>query len=306
MTGAELALARHRLYALLGWLIVEAPTSEARAAARSVPALAALCERDPEELAADHHALVTEVPPVLSAVLGEDGLVGGVLQDEARARFAESGFHPGRTDVPTDHLGLLLACAGHLCAAEHELLVDGGDPGHLRQLQRRLLDEQLLSWLPAWVVATTGVGGPLHDVAEMALELCLSHRAELGGAGAPWRPTSALPDLDDADTDLRAIGEALARPASSGWLPGRAAIDAVARSADVVVGFGGRIASLGETLRGAADLGRLAPLLDGLRRELVAWDQALAATGGPVEGWREGARRSSALVERLASAVEAT
>ncbi|MCB9687291.1 MAG: molecular chaperone TorD family protein [Alphaproteobacteria bacterium] len=304
MTGAELALARHRLHALLGWLIVEAPSAEARDAARSVPALAALCARDPEELAADHHALVTEVPPVLSAILGEDGLVGGPLQDAVRARFAASGFHPGRTDVPLDHLGLLLACAGHLCAAEHELLVDGGDPGQLRQLQRQLLDEQLLSWLPAWVVATTGVGGPLHDVAEMALELCLSHRAELGGPGAGWQPTADLPDLDAADTDLRAIGEALARPASSGWLPGRAAIDGVAASADVVVGFGGRIASLGETLRGAADLGRLGPLLQGLRRELSAWDTALEATGGPVDGWREGVRRSLALVDRLSAAVE--
>ncbi len=338
MTAAEIARARHRLYALLGRLLVEGPTDEALSVAAAIPAFAPFVGTDPHELAAGHYAALTEVPPVLSAVLGEDGLVGGHLADVVRERYRATGYYPGRTDVPPDHLGMLLGCAAHLCAVEAEAHDDGLEAGYVHDLQRSLLDDQLLSWLPAWVVAVRGASrtsparssppAPLFGlpappaaeasargaqpgeafwvtVAELALELCVSHRASLGGKWRPWRPSRPLPDLDDPGTGLADLGAALVRPSASGWLAGRRAVGRVCLAAGVPAGFGDRGRVLGDALRAAADLRRLPILLGALRSELDGWTDALASLGElPVAGWVERARATAALLDRVRAAAE--
>lgn len=313
---AELARGRHRLYALLGQLLVEGPRPEVLRLARAVPALAAVLPAPDadtgtlDELAADHYTLLTEVPPVASAILGDDGLIGGPEADAVRAAYQAGGFHPGRTDVAIDHVGLQLAYLAHLCAAEASALEDdaGAALQPLQQLQRGFLDEHLLRWLPAWVVATAGAGGPAwRTVAELALELVASHRSALPGPSQPPALPGHALDLEDPEVDLRRIATTIARPARSGWLLSKTALARAAAAAGVATGPGDRARALSGALEGAASLGQLQPLLTALLAELGAFEEALAHTEEalalPTGAWRAQLDQTRALLTTVRHAV---
>ena len=336
-----LARARHRLYGLLGRLLVEGPRPEALALARAVPTLAAVLpppDAGPDvldDLAAAHYAATTEVSPVASAVLGDDGLIGGPVADAIRAAYLAGGFHPSRTDVAIDHVGLQLAYLAHLCDAEAQAHADGALDAveRLTALQQGFLDDPLARWLPAWVVASGDAGGPVwRTVAELSLELVASHRsasrrsasrrsasrrsasrrsASRRSAPAPDAApaTTAGPglDLDDPDVDLRSIATLIVRPARSGWLLSRTALARVCAAAGVTSGLGERGRVLAGALESAAALGQLQPLVEALMQELEAWQAQLERLGTqlllPTEPWLARARQTHALLTTVRDAV---
>jgi hypothetical protein len=270
---SETREARVRLYALLASLVTNGPSPSALRVARELPALAALGDGDPDDLAAGHHAALSLASA--SAFLSPDGLAGG---------------------PPPDQLGEVL-----LELARRE--AGSADPSGTAALLDRTL-----SWLPLLVLAVRTVREPAwSSVVELALELCASHRAELPSARVAVEPAAPAVDLDAAETSLRTLGASLCRPACSGWMPTSAALSRLAAAAELPGGFGDRAERLTGLLYAAADAGRLPVLCDALASLLVGWASDLRAFDRtleiPLRSWADRAEGTASAVTRVGKAA---
>ena len=127
---------------------------------------------------ADHTGLfLFQLYPFASFHVGADGMLGG----EAADRVAGFWRALGR-EVPDepDHLTALLGLYAELSDAEAR---EPAGPGRVlrRESRKALLWEHLLSWLPAWLHAVSGVAPFFYRRwAELLLAALLSEAAELG------------------------------------------------------------------------------------------------------------------------------
>jgi TorA maturation chaperone TorD len=309
------ARARHRLYALLGRLLVEGVTDETAPVVRSLPALAALAPEDAaaaDRIAAAHYAaLQLEVVPYESVLLHPEGRLGGPPATEVRQFCARLGLTAPRADVEPDHVGLELAVLAHLCAAELEALQDDATDAvvGVRDAQRQFLDAHLLRWLPVLAGAVAELeGNPWAAATGLALELAADHRASLGGDVERW----ALPEppklLDDPRTGLRDVARTLARAAEGGWVCSRAALRRVGAQVELGTGFGDRRQQLVTLVGGAAEAERLPELVWALGAELDRVDQQLQVAvdlhlEDHVRPWRARIGWTRTQLERLGEAA---
>jgi nitrate reductase assembly molybdenum cofactor insertion protein NarJ len=310
LTPHELALARARTYRLLGEIALDGWTPRALEVVRNLPDLSpVVLGRDPEELAASHHAVLGRgVPPYESVFLGDGALLGGDVTASVRQAYADGGFRLARADTEPDHLGLELAYLAFLCSAEADALTDGldGVATAIAERARRFLDGHLLRWLPALSHAVRRQGRvELSAVVELALELACAHRADVGvwyaDAGLAMSP--AL--LDDPDTGLSDIAEWLLAPVRSGLWLSADDVRRMALGAELPCGFGTRGQMLETLLFTGVDHERVDVILDALRAEVRRAEDGyseLARMKAPVAAWQARLHSTKELLDRMALA----
>jgi hypothetical protein len=254
------------------------------------------------------------VHPFEGVFLDPSGQVGGATGQRLRATFEAVGYLPDPKAEDPEHLATILRALAFLGGAEVDALEDGEAAvlDRLATLTRRLLDEHLLRWLPVFAHAARQTGHPWPIAVVDQLEaVVLHHRQALG---APWPEPFELAaealDLDDADTDLRTIGEALVHPPTFGAYLGRHAIAALGRGSRVPRGFGDRKQTMVNLLRSAAQYEAVGPIAEGLRaqlgalearfEELVGQARWLDAVVGP---WRTRREAMEEVLGRLADAA---
>ena len=301
-------LAHSRGFALLGDLFLQGLTPRAREAWAQVPDAEALIAALAEEAAAEQYtrAFTLELAPFESAFLSHDGLVGGDIAASVRELRARCGLDPA-TDAP-DHLGEELRWMSFLTGAAADAARDRMPAQAIHELERAVLDEHLLRWLPALVASLRAQSEPpplLALAADLSLALAVHRRVELGGAPTPWSLAPLTPVLDDERAGLRRIAEHLAIPAQAGGCFCRSTLVGIGRAFELPAGFGARADLLEGLLRSAAHYGRVPELCAAVDAQVVAWDlewglldqAGLAPLAAP---WHARIAETRRLLERVA------
>lgn len=306
--SATSALSRSRGLALLGDLFLHGVTPATRPAWLQVPEAASLLPTEAD--AAELHARVVllDVTAHEAAFRAPDGLLGGDLLGDLHALRARSGLPP--LDE-ADHVGHQLRWLGFLAGAEADAARDGVPAPQLAPLERDGLDGHLLRWLPGLVAALRGrpERAPFYELAaDLALDLVVRRRVELGGTPPAWALPPLHPVLDDPKAGLRAIAEHLALPCQAGGHFARSTLLGLARTLDLPAGFGSRADLVEGLLRSAAHYDRVAALAEALDTRLAAWDTTWAtldAAGlAPLSApWRRRIAESRALLARVGEAA---
>ncbi len=272
-------VARTRLYALLGRLLVEG-VEALRERIEDLPALAvALLPGQADDRAAEHHRVFgIEVLPYQSAFLAPEGQAGGPELE----RLLHSSTHwPQRSDTPPDHVGMVLMA----------LAITPGPDAH------PLLDQHLLRWLPALTVAVRSTGSsPWTTVLELALELAVAH-ADALGPRTDWALPPPNLDLDAQNTGLTDIATFLLCPARSGMALTRSAITDLSGAVALPTTFGTRIRMFEHLWFTASDHRRLPALCSALAEAATAWSVGLTSLQAP--GWASRARSTATLLRRV-------
>ncbi|WP_168210723.1 TorD/DmsD family molecular chaperone [Persicimonas caeni] len=297
LDASQTALARSRVYHLLGKLFLYGLTDETLPHVRAVDELAdALSvfraqtgELDLDSAAADYqHIFGFNVFAFGSTFLDETARVGGDETERVTDAYLAAGFPVVETGEAADHLGVELNFLGFLARMESEHT--GDDAEHARRLTRTFLDEHLLAWLAPITVAIRRQGHPFFTaLADLTLEMVCDHRADLEPPDdQSLRELPEPPDiLEDPKTGLRDIGKYLLTPAYSGIYLSRDDIRALSRGGELPAGFGARRTMLNNLLRSAADYDGLTDVLDGLRvlvEQMREAHRAFAKTCPPPAG----------------------
>ena len=177
---------------------------------------------------ADHTGIfIFQLYPFASFHVGADGMLGGEAADRVAGFWRALGREA--PDEP-DHLTALLGLYAELADAEAR---EPAGPGLVlrRESRKALLWEHLLSWLPAWLHAVSGVAPIFYRRwAELLRAALLSEAAELG---APDRLPLHLREAPPLEDPRVGGGEAflsqLTAPVRTGMLLTRADL---ARCAD--------------------------------------------------------------------------
>ena len=212
------------------------------------------------QYAAEHYQLlIHNVYPYESIFLGEDGLLGGSITDSTVEFYHQIGFH-ALSDESADHISKELDAMAFLCFAELDAIED--DVPHqierIRHLQRRLLDEHLLRWMPIFAISLQKQNNENYAaVALQSLALVCSHRQALGEDLMATTAAFVLPTapdlLNDEKTSLRDIARYLLTPAYTGFFLSIDNIKQIAAQYRVPRGFGKRQQVLINLLRTASD-----------------------------------------------------
>jgi TorA maturation chaperone TorD len=301
--------ARSRAYALFS--IALGRPEHVLELTRAAPALRAAVDRyaDRDELLADHeHAFGFSCPPFESAFLDPGAVLGHETSDRVRAAVASAGVERGPSGEEPDHLATILSALGRLCGAEADALEDGRAPivARLRGLERRLLDEHLLRWLPifACAVERTDRAWPVALVRSI-VGVVLEHRSSLGAGSASAFALGGAPLVLEEHVGLAEIATYLTVPACSGAFFSRDDLARLGRSARAPRGFGERSVLTENLLRSAADLDVLGELVDRMHADLEALAAELAGerfSDVPIalrEPWIDRIAHTRALLERL-------
>lgn len=210
MTPAEQALARARTWGFLAEVFLDGWTERARLVASFLPEFHSIPE-DADQRDARHHQVFGRGIPLYESVWrSHEATLGGAVTDQLRTEYAEMGFGLTRTDVEPDHLGLQAAAMSFLSGAEADALADGLDAGALTQLQHRLVDQHLATWVGPLHLATASQGRQeLTAVTTLLVDLVRFH----GG-----RHRSGTPEqlLEDPDTGIKDLVRFLMSPARCG------------------------------------------------------------------------------------------
>lgn len=281
----ELAQARDRAYALFARLYEKGLTADLLPLLAEIPELVDgihLINYDEDKAEADHYDLFGfNVFPYASVFLDERATLGGRVTQNILSVYHKSGFDVPLESESADHIALQLQFLAFLSAAEGEALGDGLVQVALsiKQLQRQFMDEHLLTWLPAFVLAIRQQGDVFHsNLADLTFEMVLHHRADLGNDLLAPETSFSLPPapdlLADQKTGLKEIAAYLVIPAYSGLYLSRGDISRLARSQLLPRGFGSRQQMLTNLLRSAADYDHIPQLLKEIRILVAMWMQS--------------------------------
>ncbi len=252
-------------YSVLSQVLADGPDADSLTPLRASPLVAAALEAyaTHDEVAVDHeHAFGLNVPLFAGAFLEADRQVGGATGEALAAAYARLGFAADPCGPGTEHLSTVLAVLA-------QVRVDGA-----------FIDAHLLSWLPIVSIAVRSLGRAYPAALVDQIEgLVLLHRGQLPDpCEARYTLPAAELDLDDSETDLRAIGEWLATPARSGIYLSRADIARVGGLHRVPRGFGERSQLVVNLLRSAASFDTFDAVISEIE-ELVA--ERRAEMAGP-------------------------
>lgn len=195
-----------------------------------------------------------------------------------------------------------------LTGAAADAARDGMPTRAIRDLERTVLDEHLLRWLPALVASLRAQADSpplLVLAADLSLALAVHRRVELGGEPAPWCLPPLAPILEDERAGLRRIAEHLALPAQAGGCFCRSTLVGIGRALELPAGFGTRADLLEGLLRSAAHYDRVTELCAALDRLVLAWDATWGGLDAPgfaaiAAPWRARIVDTQALLGRLA------
>ncbi len=302
------SLAQSRGFALLGELFGAGLTPGARAAWGQVPEAAGLVSALSDEAAAEAYtrACQLEMAPYESAFCSADGLLGGECVDAVRALRLRCGL-PNEGEV--DHLGEELRWLAFLTGASADAARDGVPAEHILELERQVLDQHVLRWLPALVASLRAqANAPALWVlaADLGLALAVDRRVALGGEPPAWALPVAISVLDDERAGLRRIAEHLALPVQAGGMLCRSTLVGIGRTLDLPAGFGARADLLEGLFRSAAHYGRVSSLCEALEQQLSGWERSWRTLDGAGLGllsapWHARIAATRGLLRRLAA-----
>lgn len=317
MDAAERATARARALALVGDLFASGLRPDSLEAWRQVPGLGVALPEvlDEDEAAALHvHLTQVELFPFESAFLDEGGLLGGDVAAAVRARRARAGLGEPR-GLEADHLAEELRLLSFLAGAEAQARQDrqASAVDNLRQHQAEILDQHLLRWLPAFVLAVEGVpaagdGALYATAARLSLDLAVAWRAELPGPAPAWELPALRPGLlEEEQTGLGRIARRLCTPALAGAFLSSAALRRIGRGLDLPGGFGKRWQVLEGLLASAAHYQAVPAALAALDAELARFEAGYRAleeaVPQAVAPWIARVAESRALVAEMGRAA---
>ncbi|HEX6304953.1 MAG TPA: molecular chaperone TorD family protein [Anaerolineales bacterium] len=317
---SELAQARDRAYALFARLFQKGLTADLLPLVTEIPELADdahLKNYDADRAGADHYELFGfNVFPYASVFLDESATLGGRVTQNILSVYHKSGFDVPLESESADHIALQLQFLAFLSAAEGEALEDGLVQVALsiNQLQRQFMDEHLLTWLPAFVLAIRQQQDVFHsNLADLTLEMVLHHRADLGNDLLAPETSFSLPPapdlLADQKTGLKEIAAYLVIPAYSGLYLSRRDITRLARSQLLPRGFGSRQQMLTNLLRSSADYDHVPALLEDIRALVAVWMQSYQSLAGSGAGrfaivWQDRLESTDRLLSFLNKAIK--
>lgn len=261
-----------------------------------------------EHLAEAHtRLLVLEVPPYESVYLSADGLLGG----EIAAAVADLRRRSGLSDAleNPDHLATELGQLAFLVGAAADAQRDGVRHEHILELQRTLLDEHLLRWVPGWIAAlerTADLPAFFAQVGHVLFELLRFVRGQLGGDALPWNLPEKVNFLANPRAGIVDIAEHLTLASQAGGYFARSSLVRIGRSLDIPAGFGSRSDTLEGLFRNAAHYQAVPRLCEALRAELVAWSGRWTGGGAVGEPWLARISETHALLERIARSAPVT
>jgi len=301
MSG-EAAAERARSYALFAELIDAPADAELLCRAKAQPALGeALADVDEarasalDTLAARHYSVFDRGAfPWAGVYQQREAQAGGAVGEAVAATLTQLGVGVGPTVEAADHLPVLLRGLSALCQREADALAaeQRAQVRASRASQLLLMDRHLLSWLPLFVHAVSGIDDGFYAALVGVIERrLLEHRVELGElpedalvlAGAPGERCAKTPlaepeplDLDDPAIGIAHIARWLCTPASSGLFLSIAEIQALARRQGVPHGFGSRWQLLADTLRSGARFEALPQLVGELQKHVESMQSKLS------------------------------
>jgi TorA maturation chaperone TorD len=171
----------------------------------------------------EHTELFTiQLVPYASIYLGEDGRLGGDARDRIQGFWRALGRAP---EAEADHLTLMLASFAELGATQREAERSGNAEARQQAVHHQtvFLHEHILSWLPAYLLRASELGGRFYgNWARLLLDL-LEREAE-----AVARPNTepmhfrlstpiGLPDSEAGDILVRVL-DALVAPIRCGFV----------------------------------------------------------------------------------------
>lgn len=259
-----------------------------------------------EQLAEAHtRLLVLEVPAYESVYRSADGLLGGDISAAVAGLRLRSGLSP--VGENTDHLAHELGLLAFLVGAISDAKRDGVSHAHILELERSLLDEHLLRWLPAWVAALASaaeVPGFFLHVSRLMLDLVLLERQHLLGEPSRWELPLRVEVLENPRAGLVDIAEHLALASQAGGYFPRSALVRIGRLLDIPAGFGSRADTLEGLFRNAAHYQLVPQLCAALEAEAAGWESYWAGVPPQVCGpWLMRISDTRALLRRVAAAT---
>ncbi|MEM7125019.1 MAG: molecular chaperone TorD family protein [Chloroflexota bacterium] len=297
-TAAQSALARSRLYWLLGRLLLTGPSADLWPLLDAIEDLRLPLGADPEwpEWAAQHQQIFGfSLFPFGSFFLDTSGMVGGQVAERVVEETTRLGYRPQDQSVGWDHIGVELDCLSFLCAAEGDAWQDNlpQQTQHIRMEAGRFLQDHLLCWLVPclWAIRAEG-NGFYQAVAETTFALVAGHysnltnsdltNSNLAGSPPPTRQDFqakkfnqskqteeshlfTLPEppslLDDETTSLRDIATFLMTPPYSGLFISRTTVTAWARALQLPRGFSTRTDMLVNLMQAGVQYDGFSPLI---------------------------------------------
>lgn len=309
LSQAQLALARSRTYTLFSGLYLRGLTEESLPFVLAIAELKALGP-DPfeaDEAAADHqHLFGYNVFPYQSIFLDPSGLLGGEAAAEVERSYRQAGYEAGTTAESADHLGHELGLLAALSRRE-AIAREKGRPERARDLaglQGAFLDQHLMRWLPALVLAVRQQGQPFYAaLADLTMGVVWAHRADLGDGEPVGMALAPAPRLmDDEATTLADIVDYLLIPVYSGIYFSRDDIGRLAQAAGSPRGFGERRQMLLNLLRSAATYGGLEVLLKELERLTARWAAAYGQMAAKT--WQARAAGTGSILKEMMARIE--
>ena len=214
--------------------------------------------------------------PYASVHLGPEGMMGGVARDRVAGFWSALGLLP---PAEPDHLGTLLGLLAEL-AERHERETEAAARILLSRARAALVQEHLVTWLPAFLGRVAELGGPFYAAwAKLALQALadeaaaaralpeIAERPRESPLPLHLRDVAPLPDPrepGDTDTPGEDFLRALLAPVRSGMILTRVDLSRAARQLELGARMGERLyilkALLGQdsaaTLRWLADEAR--------------------------------------------------
>jgi hypothetical protein len=229
--------------------------------------------------------------PYASVHLGDEGMLGGEARDRVAGFWRALGLVP---PTEPDHLTALLGL--------YATIAEAGVPG---DVQRALLWEHLLPWLPAWLEKAKEIAPPLYREWAELLDAALLVEAERLPADGlvPLHLRETSPLADPRAEGLEPFVTSLLASARSGIVLVRADLVRAARE----LGLGLRLGERRFILR--ALLGQDArESLRWLAEEAESWSdrhRRMPSAFAPVTDlWAARAERTAALLAELAATTE--
>ena len=281
MDAHQTALARGHAYNLFGQLYRQGLTAELLPYVRAIDMPDGLVPAvlDTDQQAAVHQALFGfNVFPHESVFVDAPSVLGGPATAAVQHFYRQVGFAPREGEVAPDHIALELGLMAFLSGAEANgwTTRNTDTVPQNRNLQRQFLDQHLLLWLPALVLAIRQQGESLFQaLAKLTLELVLDHRRTLDEDLPSSPPSIHLPKapalLDNPSTGLREVAAYLLTPAHCGLYLSRDDIARLGHQLHLPCGFGDRRQMLTNLLRSAAEYDSLPALVTELQQMVLIW-----------------------------------
>jgi TorA maturation chaperone TorD len=272
------------LFRALG-VLAERPSRESAAVARALGL-------DGVPASVEHTELFQlNLYPYASVHLGDEGALGGEAGDRVAGFWRALGLVP---PAEPDHLASLLGL--------YATLAEAGAPA---DVQRALLWEHLLPWLPAWLEKAKEIAPPFYREWAELLEAALRAEAERLPANGlvPLQLRETAPLADPRAEGLEPFVTSLLASARSGMVLVRADLVRAARELGLGLRLGERRFVLRELLAQDASAS-----LRWLAWEAKLWierHRLMAPVLGPVtDFWAVRATRTAALLGQLAPEAE--